>query len=146
MRVDITNRQKLVRVPKSRITRAVREACRAGRWSAPSLSVVMVDASEMRRINRDFLGHDYVTDVLAFPFEDGDPAGEIVVCPRFAKEQALRRRHPTVEELLLYVVHGTLHLAGFRDKKPTDVRRMRAAERKALARLGIERDLWRERS
>jgi probable rRNA maturation factor len=146
MRVDITNRQKLVRVPSARIKRAVREACRAGRWSAESMSIVLVEAGEMRRINREFLGHDYVTDVLAFPFEDGDPAGEIVVCPRFAREQALRRNHPTIEELLLYVVHGTLHLAGFRDKKPADVRRMRAAERRALERLGIERDLWSERS
>jgi len=146
MQVVITNRQKLVRMARARITRAVREACRAGRWSARSLSVVLVGASEMQRINREFLGHDYVTDVLAFPFEGGDPAGEVVVCPRFAREQARRRRHPTTEELLLYVVHGTLHLAGFRDKKPADIRRMRAAERKALARLGIERDLWRERS
>jgi len=145
MRVIVTNHQKLMRVPRARVTRAVREACRVGRFNGRSLSLVFVNAAEMRRINREFLGHDYVTDVLAFPMDDDDPVGEIVVCPRFATEQARRRRHPPIEELLLYVVHGTLHLAGFRDKRSSDVRRMRSAERRALERLGIERDLWRER-
>ncbi|MFO0980442.1 MAG: rRNA maturation RNase YbeY [Planctomycetota bacterium] len=142
MRVDIANRDPTFRAPRALIMAAVHAASRVGRLRARSLSVVIVGAAEMRRLNRQFLGHDYVTDVLSFPFGDQDPVGELVVCAAFAAGQARARGHSPREELLLYVVHGTLHLAGFMDQQAADVKRMRAAERRALARIGIVRDLW----
>jgi len=77
-----------------------------------------------------------LTDVITF---EGAPeagnAGEICVAPVHAYEFKGARRLPFAEELTLYLVHGYLHLAGFNDVDPTDRKKMRTAERRAMAHL-----------
>ncbi len=101
---------------------------------AGELSVVFLGKKEMIRLNREFLGKNRLTDVIAFP---GDPredfAGEICVCPEAAEEKAAGL--PFGLELTLYLVHGWLHLAGWDDRHPKPRRRMREAEAKILALL-----------
>ena len=64
------------------------------------------------------------------------PHGEIVVSADTARREATARGIPPLHELVLYVVHGALHLAGHDDKKPKQASRMRAAERRILNELG----------
>ncbi len=100
---------------------------------------MVVDDQEMQRLNRDYLGHDYTTDVLSFALDDS-PAGivgEVIVSTGVAEREAQRLGVDPHDELLLYVIHGTLHLVGYRDKAPDDVAAMRAAEQHWLATLGI---------
>ena len=86
----------------------------------------------------EHLDHDYPTDVLSFPMAD-DPVlmGEILVSADTARREAAARGHPAYHELLLYAVHGTLHLLGYDDHDPKARARMRRAERAALAALGV---------
>ena len=109
---------------------------RAGRPVA--LSVAVLDDTRMQTVNRESLGHDYPTDVLAFPMAT-EPVlmGEILLSADTARREAERRGHPAYHELLLYAVHGALHLLGFDDHDPAGRRRMRRAERAALAALGV---------
>lgn len=92
----------------------------------------------MRRLNRDFHDADRTTDVLAFPFDEGPDGvhGELILCAPEARRQAARRGLPFLTELLLYAVHGTLHLLGEEDHVPARARRMRRLERRALEALG----------
>lgn len=83
----------------------------------------------MRRFNKKYLGHDEATDVLTFDF------GEMMICPKVAAANAKRFKTSTEYELILYVIHGLLHLAGYDDRKPGDIKRMRAKEKKLLERL-----------
>ena len=76
----------------------------------------------MRRINREYLGHDYATDVITFDY------GEIIICPALAKRNARRFGNSVEKELVLYVVHGILHLAGYDDHAPGDAKKMRKKE------------------
>jgi len=94
------------------------------------LSVVFVGTKRMRRVNRAYLGHDYATDVLTFDLGDGN--GEVIVCPRVAFVNARAHRTSTENEIILYVVHGILHLAGFNDHDPKDIIKMRAMEKELL--------------
>jgi probable rRNA maturation factor len=111
-------------------------ARRAGRPVA--LSFALLDDARMRRVNREALGHDHPTDVLAFPFcEEPVLSGEILLSTDTARREAARRGHPAYHELLLYAVHGVLHLLGYDDHDPAGRRRMRRAERTALAALGV---------
>jgi probable rRNA maturation factor len=95
------------------------------------------------------LEHDYPTDVLSFALESDPPqlVGEIVASVDTAAQMAAEARWSAADELLLYVVHGTLHLAGYEDNTPVAAEKMRAAELAVLRRLGIspsERDArWR---
>jgi rRNA maturation RNase YbeY len=87
------------------------------------LSVAFVDRATMRRVNRQFLKHDFDTDVLAFPL-GGPMAGEIVISTDFAAKEAKARGLPVLDEVSRYLVHGILHLAGYDDHDPKKKARM----------------------
>ncbi len=140
-RVTITNRQRLAPIRRRKIEGAVRgvlgrEGC------ALDVEVVFVDYDGIRAVNREFLGRRGVTDVIAFPLSDGVVApgvsllGEVVVCVEKAIAEARRRRLPIEREVLLYAVHGVLHLLGYDDHAAGDIRRMRRAESEALRAAG----------
>ena len=69
---------------------------------------------------------------MAFPYHDDDCCGELLVNVEMALRRAPEFSHGPVHELLLYVVHGTLHLLGFDDHQPRDIENMRAAEQNIL--------------
>jgi len=93
-------------------------------------------------INREFLQHDYPTDVISFPYELEPPMveGELVASFETAIENASEPSNPLSprEELLLYVVHGTLHIVGHDDQSPEPRAAMRRAEIAAMKLIGIE--------
>jgi probable rRNA maturation factor len=101
-----------------------------------ALSFAFVGEQRMRSMNRTYLNHDYVTDILTFNLTEGDTLeGEIVICPLVAAKNAGRYGHSVARELTLYLVHGILHLLGYDDHAPKDVARMRAKEEVILKKL-----------
>ena len=112
--------------------------------------VILAGPRRIAALNCGFLGHSGPTDVIAFtlpspaslPPEAGPRcAGELYLNPAAALAEASRHGHSAATELTLYLVHGLLHLAGYDDRVPAPRRRMRAAERRIMARLGREFDL-----
>lgn len=82
------------------------------------------DKDESQQLNRDYLQRDYPTDVLSFTFNeelpDGFYLGDIFVCYHIAEEQA-RENHISLEkELLILMIHGLLHLAGYDHEAEND--------------------------
>ncbi|HTU45808.1 MAG TPA: rRNA maturation RNase YbeY [Bryobacteraceae bacterium] len=68
---------------------------------------------ELQRLNRDFLGHDYPTDVLSFPGADGNGGlGDIAVSCERAETQAQEFGHGVMDEICILMLHGVLHLTG----------------------------------
>ena len=126
---NITNRQSRVRIPRTLVVRLARSLVKK-----QDVSIVFVGRAEMRKLNRTFLKHDYVTDVLAFPMGDG-LLGEIIVCPEVAAKEARGRKIPMREELLRYVAHGILHLLGYDDHTHRDRERMWKRQERELRRL-----------
>ncbi len=124
-------------------SRGIASAARTLRRAAPEISIAVLGDAAMRRVNRDFHRADCTTDVLAFPLDDAAAgrgragAGEVIVCAPFAAREAAARGIPWSSELVLYVVHGTLHLMGEDDRTIAAALRMRRLETRALARLGI---------
>jgi probable rRNA maturation factor len=138
IRVEVTNETD-ADVDARRIEEAVRLALADASYDQASVSVAIVDDETIHRLNRQFLEHDYPTDVLSFPLEDDPPRleGEIVVSIDTARRCAVEAGWAGDEELLLYVIHGALHLAGYCDKDVVDAAEMRAAECAVLAKLGV---------
>ncbi len=102
-----------------------------------SVSIAVIGAARMRSLNRDALGHDYVTDVLSFNHGDS-PEGllcELFVCPDFARASARRHNVPAEQELARYVVHGCLHCAGYDDATKKDRMRMWHEQERVLRAL-----------
>ena len=119
---------------------AVEAALRAHGVTAGEIAVAAVDDSEIHELNRRFLQHDYPTDVITFPHERGDAwvLGDIVFSAEYAAREAAERGVDAVDEMMLYVIHGALHLAGFDDRDDESRAAMRAAERAVFASLGKE--------
>ncbi|MDE0866746.1 MAG: rRNA maturation RNase YbeY [Rubripirellula sp.] len=96
--------------------------------------------AEIHQINRDHLGHDYPTDVISFPYAAASPhiEGELVVSVDTAAERATALGWRFDNELLLYVVHGTLHITGMDDIDKQDRTAMRISERDVMLKLGVK--------
>lgn len=104
------------------------------------IDVALLSDAEIRRLNRTHLRHDWATDVVSFPLSAPDAPlllGALAVSRDTARRESTRRGHAPYHELMLYVVHGTLHLLGHDDHAPRATARMRRAERELLAALGL---------
>jgi probable rRNA maturation factor len=138
LRVLVAN-ETAAAIDAERLESAVRLAFADSDYTWVELSVAVVDDELIHELNRQFLDHDYPTDVLSFALEDDPPRleGEIVVSLDTAERCASEAGWSADDELLLYVAHGALHLAGYGDKTPEDAAEMRAAEAALLAKLGV---------
>ncbi len=138
MKLEMADRQSALDCPEAVVRKALTQALQAEGADA-ELSVALVDDAQMRELNERFTGRDEVTDVLAFPYEAAGGAavsGEIIVNAELAVRRAARRSHGARDELLLYVVHGLLHLLGYDDQDPADARRMHRRALDILASMG----------
>ena len=107
---------------------------------ACKVTLAFVDNPHIHRLNKQFLKHDEPTDVLTFPYTDPGARtleGEVAIGYEVAKENAADRGHDLNLELLLYVVHGCLHLCSYDDGDAAGAAEMRAKEREYLAKLGL---------
>lgn len=106
------------------------------------VSIAVVDDPAIRSLNKQYLDHDFETDVISFVLdhdeEVGSLSGQLIVSSDTANRMAGEFGGSMQDELLLYVVHGTLHLVGYDDKDPADAREMRVAEKRYLRSFGVE--------
>ncbi|HUG20512.1 MAG TPA: rRNA maturation RNase YbeY [Planctomycetaceae bacterium] len=153
--IELTDRQHLVPLDRERICQSARELLATERVASAVIGLVFVDDTAIQRINREHLQHDYPTDVISFLLEErptgrsvGDSTenlrgagkhleGEVVVSTETALKQAEDYGWSAEEELLLYVVHGMLHLAGYDDLTFGERAQMRLRENEILARWGM---------
>ena len=85
-------------------------------------------------VNREYLGHDYYTDIITFDYDEGTEInGDIVISLDTVRSNAEKYGKTYDEELRRVIIHGILHLCGINDKGPGEREQMEAAEDKALA-------------
>ena len=97
---------------------------------------VLTSDAEMRRLNRDFLKHNYATDVLSFPSgERAGSLGDIAISIERAREQARQFGHSLASEVRVLMLHGILHLRGFDHE--SDNGRMQRAEARWRREFGL---------
>ena len=104
------------------------------------VTIAFVDNPHIHRLNKQFLNHDEPTDVLTFPSSPPGAKkleGDIAIGMEIAREYAADRSHEVKLELMLYVVHGCLHLCGYTDSDDESAAEMRVKERQYLAQLGL---------
>lgn len=140
LQILIANQQSSLDIEESQLKAAVAAVFRDSAYDFGTVSLAIVDDPTIHEINRQYLEHDYPTDVLSFVLEDRTPylEGELVVSTDTAATNARDYDWPASSELILYVLHGALHLVGYRDKHEADIANMRAAESKYLQELGVE--------
>lgn len=105
--------------------------------SCSLLEIVFVDDAEILRINQEHLQHDYVTDIITFPYHEGeeDIEGTLFCCATQIIRQATEEKILTGTEFARILIHGVLHLCGYEDAQPAQKQRMTEKENYYLNQL-----------
>ena len=129
-------------VPEADVRAVVAAVCEGEGVTAESVGVILADHRAVHDLNREWLGHDYETDVVSFVLDEDAQAegridGEVYVDLDTAAERAPEFGVSMAHEALRYVAHGVLHLAGHDDATDEQRAAMRALEDRYLDAAGI---------
>ncbi len=128
------------KIDQQLIAQAITTALQLHGRTSCDISVSLVDDAEMCQLHDRYLHINETTDVLSFDLGDGDSStvdGELVVCVDTAERESRRRGHPVPNELLLYTIHGLLHLLGYDDLDHDAAAKMHEREDELLTSIGI---------
>jgi len=144
--IHIHNHQKSISVREADFKKIIASVLNKEKIRQADLSIVVVTDRAIHSINRKFLGHDYPTDVVTFDLSDQELSrtkrfktkvveGEIYVSAVTARRNASQFKTDPKSELVLYIIHGILHLLGYDDHSAKDKKKMREKEREILGRI-----------
>jgi probable rRNA maturation factor len=138
--VLLSNGQTQHAVDEQQLIAAARAVLRESEFTSAMISLAVVDDPAIHELNRHFLNHDWPTDVLSFALQDDGIhlEGEVIISADTAATAAAELGCTAAAEQLLYVIHGMLHLVGYRDKTPSEAHEMRLAEAQFLGEFGWE--------
>ena len=126
----ITYNAEGIRMPKIRkreTTAWIKTVAASYGLKVGDIGYMFVNDEKILEVNREYLGHDYYTDIITF--------GDIVISLDTVRTNAVKFGKSYEEELYRVIIHGILHLCGINDKGPGEREIMEAAENKALAML-----------
>ena len=133
-----TDNVTMPRIPKALIREWVRQVAASYGRTENGIGYIFCDDAKILEVNRQFLGHDYYTDIITFDYSSGRKiSGELYISLDTVRSNALQLGTTYEEELRRVNIHGILHLCGINDKGPGEREIMEAAENKAL-------ELWKE--
>ena len=127
------------RLPQKRLTaRWLGEVAEAEGYVLGDVNYIFCSARRLLEMNRQFLGHDYFTDVITFDYSDRKGtrivSGDVFIDVETVADNARQYCATTLQEMRRVVVHGVLHLCGQKDKPPRANAQMHRKEDKYLAR------------
>ena len=132
----ITYDQENIPMPKLRhrvITSWIRRVAATYGKKTGDIGYMFVDDEKILEVNRQYLGHDYYTDIITFDYSEGNVIqGDIYISVDTVRSNAEDRGLSFDEELHRVMIHGILHLCGINDKGPGEREIMETAENRAL--------------
>lgn len=125
------------RLPEKRRTTAwLRDVATEEGYTLGDVNYIFCSAERLLQMNREFLGHDYYTDIITFDYSDRKGsriiAGDIFIDVETVADNARLYGATRLEEMRRVVVHGVLHLCGQKDKTPRANAQMHRKEDKYL--------------
>ena len=112
-----------------KITHWINESIKRERKKIGEINYIFCCDSYLLNLNRDFLGHNTLTDIITFDYSEGDSlAGEIYISIERVRENALKFDTEPLDELNRVMIHGVLHLSGYNDKLQSEKSIMRKKE------------------
>ena len=135
--VRISSTKKTLRIPQRHIAGLVRFAAHSENVRLLEADIAIVGADEMAALNEQYLSHAGATDVLSFDLSnpshvDAGLRVQIIVCGDVAVAEAHKRGCSLRGELMLYTLHGLLHLMGYDDTTPRAAAKMKARQDELL--------------
>jgi probable rRNA maturation factor len=138
--IDITSRQKAVVVNTPALRTVTSQMLTRLGYPQAEISIQLVDNASIAQLNQSRLNHTGPTDIITFPLSAPDASvleGELVISAEWALHTAQTNGDNPTDELVLYIAHGLLHLAGQDDISPEDSLEMKRREFDLLTQLGL---------
>ncbi|MBM3252232.1 MAG: rRNA maturation RNase YbeY [Candidatus Omnitrophica bacterium] len=140
MKSKISNLQRKTIILKKEIKKKIKKILFLQNKKDANLSIVLTNDQIIKNLNREFLGKNYPTDVLAFNLKNKNQAqdsieAEIIISIETAEKNSKIYKTSFKYETLLYLVHGILHLCGYDDRRKNDRERMRKREEYILRKI-----------
>jgi rRNA maturation RNase YbeY len=111
------------------VSRWIAETAAAEGFRRGEIAVIFCSDDHLLAMNRQHLGHDYYTDIITFDYtESRVVSGDLFISVDTVRRNAQEYGIPFLQELHRVIVHGVLHLCGYKDKTPAEARQMRAKE------------------
>lgn len=135
--IAVNNQQSRLRVDKRLLKKAACLILKDAGIEAAEISIAVVDDPMIAQVHAEFLDDDSPTDVISFVLDSspGRLEGEVVASADMAIARAPEFDWSPAEELLLYVIHGVLHLVGYDDTTPKARKTMRKMERRYISHI-----------
>jgi probable rRNA maturation factor len=112
----------------------IEESSKKEKKKINEISYIFCSDNFLQKLNRKFLSHSTLTDIITFDHSDGKfISGEIYISLERVKENSIEFTTTLQNELLRVMIHGILHLCGYKDKKPLDTITMRKKEEAYLS-------------
>jgi probable rRNA maturation factor len=128
-----TQEIKFILPEKTRIRKWINAIIEKEKKRPGQLNFLLTTDKEVLKRNKEFLDHDTLTDIITFDYTvDGIISGDIIISIERVSENARKFKVDLNNELMRVMIHGILHLCGFRDKTSSEKIAMRNAEDKAL--------------
>ena len=135
--VSVANQQEALELDFARIKTVARGVLQGEGLSDAKLTLAFMTDAAIHALNKRFLEHDEPTDVITFPYSQKPLHGDLAISTDTAITAAAERGHEASEELLLYVIHGILHLCGYDDTSEKKQKVMKHKEAEYLSKLGV---------
>ena len=122
---------------RTKLKKFIEAAFRKEKKKFKSLNYIFCDDEELLQINRQYLKHDYYTDIITFELsKKGDPVeGEIYISIDRVKDNSEQLDEPFYKELQRVIFHGVLHLCGYKDKSEQEKKKMRRMEDELISKI-----------
>ena len=128
-----TDGVKMPKLKKREITKWIKTVAEIHGRIVGEIGYLFVNDEKILECNRDYLGHDYYTDIITFDYDEGSQInGDIVISLDTVHTNAEKFDKTYEEELYRVIIHGILHLCGINDKGPGEREIMEANEDRAL--------------
>jgi rRNA maturation RNase YbeY len=125
---------KMPNIKKRKTTAWIKAVADSYAKKVGEISYIFVDDSKILEVNKEYLGHDYYTDIITFDYDEGDTiSGDIFISLDTVRSNSVEQHTEYDDELHRVIIHGILHLCGINDKGPGEREIMEAAENKALS-------------
>lgn len=147
MIIHVFNEQRALKFSLARVKKLVKQVIEEEGQTCDEVSIYFVETPIICEMHQTYFDDPSPTDCISFPMdeenEEGDyrVLGDIFVCPATALEYSQSHPVDPYEETSLYIVHGLLHLMGYRDIEEKDIQLMRQAEQRHMQKLK-ELDLY----
>lgn len=118
---------------RTKIKQWIKQVIEAKGKKTGNITYIFCDDEYLLEVNKQYLQHDYYTDVITFDYVENDLiSGDIFISTDRVSENALAFGSSETEELHRVIIHGALHLLGLKDKSEKEASQMRQAENEAL--------------